>query len=145
MNLKKCGNGHFYDADECPSCPKCKGQEEAPVKKEPVTGWLVCTEGGQYGQIFELKKGRNQVGGSADMDIALTGDAQVAACCQVLVTYDEEKKAFTANAGEARELSYINGQVLLFDQELHSRDVIQVGGSKLMFIPLCGPDFSWAE
>ncbi|MCI9162048.1 MAG: hypothetical protein HFG59_02155 [Lachnospiraceae bacterium] len=145
MNLKRCGNGHYYDADEYPSCPKCKGQEKEPEKKEPVTGWLVCTEGGHYGQVYELRKGKNRVGGSADMDIPLTADSQVPACCQVAVAYDEEKKVFLATVGEARELSYINGQVLLFEQELHSRDVILVGGSKLMFIPLCGPDFSWED
>ena len=111
MNLKRCGNGHYYDADEYPTCPKCGGQEKAPKKKEPVTGWLVCTEGGHYGQVYELKKGKNRVGGSADMDIALTADSQAAACCQVL----------------------------------QNRDVIVVGGSKLMFIPLCGPDFSWED
>ena len=47
--------------------------------------------------------------------------------------------------GETRELSYINGQVLLMRLELQNRDILQVGDIKLMFIPLCGPDFAWQE
>lgn len=213
MNLKRCVNGHYYDADEHAFCPKCEekgllgdgpvseaseaaperkaavyeaepvrqtafGEEksgrtaaaaaagtapqESPAavkavsrtapeeklpdkKKEPVAGWLACIEGELYGQIFELKYGENRIGGTADMDVALTGDPKAARCCQVVVTYDSESKLFTANAGEARELSYVNGQVILFDSELHDRDVIQTGGVRLMFISLCGPDFSWEE
>lgn len=187
MNLKRCPNGHYYDADEYAFCPKCEDQgvtppaaspqessqaEEdgaatvqirpqipaadvlpadiarvpqpgVPKKKGPVAGWLACIEGESYGCIYELKYGQNRIGDSPDVDILLTGAARADGCCRVVVTYDEENKAFTVNAGETRELSYINDQVILFDTKLHERDIIQTGGVRLMFVPLCGPDFSW--
>ncbi len=163
MNLKRCVHGHFYDGDKHQVCPKCGGPEKPAVKprqeeepaavsmqqektpKEPAVGWLVCIEGESYGRIYDLKKGENRIGGSPDMDIVLASDPQVARCCQMTVTYDREKRAFYANAGDARELSYINGQVLLMSLELKNRDILQTGGTKLMFIPLCGLDFSWEE
>lgn len=164
MNLKRCVHGHFYDGDKYAVCPKCggaekpaaarvrqeekvvQGQPEEPERsREPVVGWLVCTEGRFYGRIYELKAGENRIGGSPDQDIVLALDDQVAKCCQIRVTYDPEKRVFYADMGEARELSYVNGQVLLMGLELGNRDILQVGDTKLMFIPLCGPDFAWKE
>ena len=79
------------------------------------------------------------------LDIVLEADSQSSRCCQIIVTYDSDKRAFYADMGETRELSYINGQVLLMRLELQNRDILQVGDIKLMFIPLCGPDFAWQE
>lgn len=161
MNLKRCPNGHYYDADECGFCPKCESQgltlpatdrQEAEVpqsetqeKPGPVAGWLACIEGEPYGCIYELKFGENRIGDSWDADIRLSGTPRLDGCCQAVVTYDQESRTFTVNIGESRELSYVNDQVILFDTELHQRDVIQIGGVRLMFIPLCGPDFSWKD
>lgn len=38
MNLQKCENGHFYDADKFENCPHCKeaGEESVSIKKESV-------------------------------------------------------------------------------------------------------------
>ena len=163
MNLKRCVHGHFYDGDKHTVCPKCGGEEKPPPaacqeeslaqgqprgqekQKEPAVGWLVCTEGALYGRVFELKKGENRIGNSPKLDIVLEADSQSPRCCQIIVTYDSDKRAFYADMGETRELSYINGQVLLMRLELQNRDILQVGDIKLMFIPLCGPDFAWQE
>ena len=163
MNLKRCVHGHFYDGDKHTVCPKCGGEETPPAaacqeeslaqgqprgqekQKEPAVGWLVCTEGALYGRVYELKKGENRIGNSPKLDIVLEADSQSSRCCQIIVTYDSDKRAFYADMGETRELSYINGQVLLMRLELQNRDILQVGDIKLMFIPLCGPDFAWQE
>lgn len=162
MNLKRCVHGHFYDGDKHAVCPKCGGQEKPAAARQeeglaqrqpegqgkpkgPAVGWLVCTEGPAYGRIYELNKGENRIGGSPDLDIVLASDSQAARRCQITVTYDPDKRVFCAGMGETRELSYINGQVLLMSLELQNRDILQVGDTKLMFIPLCGPDFAWEE
>ena len=93
--------------------------------------------------VHELKKGKNTIGGTDGQDINLGADAQVARACQAVVEYDPETRVFSASAGDSREMSYVNGQVVLFNLELHGRDILQVGGEKLMFIPLCGKDFAW--
>ena len=40
---------------------------------------------------------------------------------------------------------YVNGQVVLMNVVLQHKDVISVGKTQLMFVPLCGSDFSWDE
>lgn len=161
MNLKKCENGHYYDSDKYAECPRCKSREASPLKKgsdsarqntmaqpkqkKKITGWLVCIKGELEGMVYELKSGRNTIGGGQDQDIVLAEDGQVARGCQLVVTYEPESRSFIANAGTSRELSYLNGKVVLFNQEMHNRDMLQVGGETLLFIPLCGEDFAWEE
>ncbi|MDO5550608.1 MAG: FHA domain-containing protein [Lachnospiraceae bacterium] len=118
---------------------------EEPTSKKKITGWLVCIKGELEGTVYELKIGRNTIGGTQAQDIVLAEDDQVARGCQMVVTYDPETRSFVANAGTSRELSYLNGQVVLFNQEMHNRDILQVGGETLLFIPLCGEDFAWDE
>lgn len=227
MNLTKCNNGHYYDADKYPSCPHCVGggstdddvtvnmeqtgagfgntsgnsqtvgfwepsQSSASVSQasvtvgpgsgpvslkqavsaaaavpvnvqreedeektvsyyggvletEPVVGWLVCIEGKQLGKAFELKNGKNFIGRSSQMDVVLEGDANVSRDRHAIVTYEPKGRAFFAQPGESRELFYVNGQVVLMNVVLQHRDILSVGKTQLMFVPLCGPDFSWDE
>lgn len=112
---------------------------------EPVVGWLVCVEGEMLGKAFELKNGKNFIGRSPSMDIVLQGDANVSRERHAIVTYEPKGRIFFAQPGESRELFYVNGQVVLMNVELHDRDVLNVGNTKLMFVPFCGPDFSWDD
>lgn len=167
MNLKRCVNGHYYDSDKYAECPRCgsrdvsvlntaksqKKPEEAAVKmsqpvsqpKKWLTGWLVCIKGELSGNIYELKKGKTTIGGTDGQDINLASDAKVAKSCQAVIEYNPETRRFLASAGDSRELSYVNGQMVLFDLELHNRDILQVGEESFLFIPLCGEDFAWEE
>ncbi|MEE0419101.1 MAG: FHA domain-containing protein [Lachnospiraceae bacterium] len=38
MNLKRCQNGHFYDADKFTACPHCSQPEENPQAHNPTIG-----------------------------------------------------------------------------------------------------------
>ncbi len=171
MNLKKCENGHYYDSDKYAECPRCGSREASslkktageipqkavpqadlqesavtlPMPKKKITGWLVCIKGELEGTVYELKSGKNTIGGTPDQDVVLAADAQVARGCQMVITYDPGTRSFAASAGTSRELSYVNGQVVLFNLEMHNRDLLQVGGETLLFIPLCGEDFAWDE
>jgi hypothetical protein len=42
-------------------------------------------------------------------------------------------------------LVYLNGEVLLSAKKLSAGDEMEVGQTKLRFVPLCGPDFSWDD
>lgn len=116
-----------------------------PMPKKKITGWLVCIKGELEGTVYELKSGKNTIGGTTDQDVVLAADAQVARGCQMVITYNPGTRSFAASAGTSRELSYVNGQVVLFNLEMHNRDLLQVGGETLLFIPLCGEDFAWDE
>lgn len=214
MNLTKCSNGHYYDADKYSSCPHCSkndmaeddvtinmeqtGSVSEPVSHsvsqtgetqsrfqtqpgtvslrdavnvaaapapsvrddgddktvsyyggslgiEPVVGWLVCVEGEMLGKAFDLKNGKNFIGRSQNMDIVLEGDPNVSRERHAIVTYEPRGRVFIAQPGESRELFYMNDQVVLMNMEMHDRDILSIGRTKLMFVPLCGPDFAWDD
>ncbi len=113
--------------------------------KEPVVGWLVCVEGELLGKAFELKNGKNFIGRSPNMDIVLQGDPNVSSDRHAIVTYEPKGRVFFAQPGESSELFYVDGQVVLMNVELQDRSVLEVGNTKLMFVPFCGPNFSWDD
>lgn len=187
MNLTKCGNGHYYDADKFDHCPHCskaehredgkgagKGKPESvslrdavksatsparfageenrtvsyyggSMQTEPVVGWLVCIEGACLGKAFELKNGKNFIGRALNMDVILEGDPNVSRERHAIVTYEPKNRLFVAQPGDSRELFYVNGEVVLMNVELHNRDVLYVGKTRLMFVPFCGAEFAWED
>mgnify|MGYP005780796375 FL=1 len=206
MNLKRCNNGHFYDADKFTSCPYCNptvsaseltvamdqaqlyGETGAPSEfddedgktvslqdavsaavnapvdakpdmddnktvsyyaqsmgADPVVGWLVCIEGSYFGESFKLKSGRNFIGRSSSMDVALTGDNSVSRERHAIVIYEPKARIFIAQPGDSRELFYLNDEVVLNNEKLKNYDVLTVGNLKLMLVACCGEHFSWDD
>lgn len=112
---------------------------------EPVVGWLVCIKGAYRGESFKLKSGRNFIGRAANMDIVLGADQSVSRLRHAAVVYDPKSRAFIVAAGDARELCYLNGEVVISSQKLQAYDVLTLGNTELMLIPLCGEKFSWDD
>lgn len=111
--------------------------------KEPVVGWLVCIEGNHYGEDFKIRMGRNFIGRSKNMDIVLANDSSVSREKHSIIVYDPKENMFIIQAGESKELSYLNDKVILSPQELCEYDKIKLGGSTLLFVPLCSEKFVW--
>lgn len=116
------------------------------MKTDPVVGWLVCIEGSSFGRSYNLKSGKNFIGRSFEMnDVVLEDDISVSRDKHAILVYDPKSRRFLAQPGMSSELFYVNDDVVLQATPLKDRDVIQVGRTKLMFISLCGPDFSWSD
>ena len=113
--------------------------------QEPVVGWLVCIEGEKRGEAFVLKSGRNFIGRGAGMDVVLSGDRSVSRDKHAILVYEPRARIFLVQPGESRELFYVNDEVVLSNRQLKDRDVLMIGNYKLLFVPLCGPDFSWDD
>lgn len=194
MNLTRCENGHFYDAERFDSCPHCNqasvstvlqdddGNKEytmpltppadvangldalkkeitdvketedgsqatigyfGEVSTEPVVGWLVAIEGSNFGEDFKLKSGRNFIGRSAEMDVALTGDSSISRDRHAIILYEPRGNVFLVQPGDAKELFYLNDKVVLTATEINAYDVLSLGGTKLLFIPCCSDKFNW--
>ena len=77
------------------------------------------------------------------MDVVIRGDMAVARKRHACVIFEPRAGIFYAQPGESHELFYLNDNVVLNSDILKSHDVITLGETSLMFIPLCGPDFSW--
>lgn len=112
---------------------------------EPVVGWLVCIEGKSFGESFKLKTGRNFIGRSNNMDVVLTGDNSVSREKHAIILYEPRKREFIAQAGESRELFYLNDEVVLNPIRLKQYDIVTIGNTSLMFFPCCGEKFSWED
>lgn len=123
----------------------------APVVKTvnkvttPCVGWLVSLGGAHIGTDFRLKVGKNFVGRSPQMDVALTEDKSVSRDRHAIVVYEPKEHLYLVQPGEASTLVYKNNEVVLTPTKLETYDVITVGDINLLFIPLCNKQFNWSN
>ena len=162
--MRQCDNGHFYDESRFDSCPYCqegagvgktvaagtvgktvaavpggaapeadRGKTVGIIKKkigiDPAVGFLVCVSGPHRGADYKLVAGRNFIGRAAAMDVALADDDTV----------------FSLSPGQGRGITYCNDEQVEMVRPLKAYDVIEVGKSQLLFLPLCGEQFQWNE
>lgn len=114
---------------------------------DPVVGWLVCCEGVEKGKDYRLHDGNNFIGRSASMDVCIQGDEQISRENSAWVAYDSFNKIFLFGGGTGRNLVYLNDKPMVGGQssEIKAYDKIRIGGTTLLFIPMCGKDFDWVE
>lgn len=172
--MKQCDNGHFYDENRFNSCPYCQeaagvgktvaaspvgktvaaqdadpGKTVGIIKKkigmDPAVGFLVCIAGPNRGRDYKLVAGRNFIGRAAAMDVALTDDDTVSRESHALVTYDVKHNKFSLSPGQGRGITYCNDEQVEMVRPLKAYDIIEVGKSQLLFLPLCGEKFQWNE
>ncbi len=113
------------------------------VGADPVVGWLVVVAGADRGRDFRLHAGRNFVGRSPEMHVALTNDRAVSRDRHAIVVYDPRANRFRVMPGESAGLVYRNGAPVDAPQDLAAEDEIEVGDTRLRFVPLCTEHFQW--
>ncbi len=113
----------------------------------PVAGWLVIIEGPGKGRDFRLIQGDNKIGRNDDMEVCLNfgvySDETVSREAHATVVYDANANEFFVIRGSSRNLPMLNEKTIRSDQNMSSKDVLQVGQTKLLFVPLCGENFKW--
>ena len=110
---------------------------------QPVVGWLVCTEGKSVGRSYNLYCGKNFIGRSSKMDIALIEDITVSRIRPAIIVYEPNNRVFFAQPGDSHELFYLNGNVVLNSIQLKDRDVITLGKTSMIFVAFCDERFGW--
>jgi hypothetical protein len=110
---------------------------------DPVVGWLVCVEGADRGRDFRIRSQKNFVGRSQEMDIAIPGDDTISRQNHAVISYNPKNRQFKVHSGEARGLVYLNGEEVDNASPLNAGDRIELGRTKLMFVPLCNDTFNW--
>ena len=113
--------------------------------QEPVVGWLVCVKGAYFGQSFDLKTGRNNVGRAGNMDIVLAQEPTVSRNRHAVLTYEPGERQFFIQPGESNGLTYHNQAVVMQFEALHAYDRVRLGNAEFMFVPCCGAQFSWED
>ncbi len=109
----------------------------------PVVGWLVCIEGPDRGRSYEVHKENNYLGRSAQMDIYIAGDATISRDSPMVVTYDANSRSFYCGFMGGRSIVRLNGMPLLSTTQLKHGDIIELGKTKLMFVPFSSDAFDW--
>lgn len=109
----------------------------------PVCGWLTCISGPRRGQSFTLHSGKNFIGRADHMDVQILEDSEVAQQNHAIVAYDPKNRHFMLVPGESEGLVYLNGKSIYQAALLTDMSQIQIGGTTLLFRPLCGDNFDW--
>ncbi|MBL1230518.1 FHA domain-containing protein [Enterococcus sp. BWB1-3] len=165
--LIRCGNGHIFSSRRygniCPYCNMHVKEETAQKNAagadttfdedseyieeleliDPVVGWLVCIKGPQLGRDYRIMAEKNFIGRSDDMQIQILGDNRIARRNHAIVAYDPLKRSTLILPGDSQGLVYLNNEAVYTPVELNPYDVIQLGNSQFLFIPLCGEHFEW--
>jgi hypothetical protein len=119
-----------------------------PVRQgisDPVVGWLVCIQGPCLGWSFQIGAGNNTIGRKEDNRIVVPGDMKISGIRHAAIAYEPKRRNFYLHPGEASGLTYLNDEYITAPQKLSPRDIIELGDTRLLFVPLCGEDFSWEE
>lgn len=111
----------------------------------PVVGWLVCTDGPARGTDYRIRAGYNYMGRAEHMDICITGDNRIGHERHAMIAYDQEEKVFFFGPADGKSIVRLNGKMVMVPAEIHPYDIITIGSTKLIFVPLCGERFSWDE
>ena len=111
----------------------------------PVAGWLVCIDGAQRGKDYKIRMENNYIGRGPGMDIRILGDDTISRNNHATLSFDRRTGKFFYTPGMGRSIDYINDNAVLGTVELKTRDIIEIGKSKLMFMPLCGSKFNWED
>ena len=114
-------------------------------EREPVVGWLVCTEGKDKGKDYRLFGRMNVIGSDRDNDVSIKGDETISRKNQAQIGYDPRSNLFTLVKGNGKNLNYHNGHPVYSEAQLSAYDVLEIGKTKLVFVPLCNEHFHWEE
>lgn len=145
MKIERCPQGHFFDGDRYDACPLCKTTSAPPQPVLPTVGWLVCTEEAWRDRDFRLHPGYNYIGSGPRADISIPWDPQLAGDRAAILGYDDEWKQYSFGPCGGHAPVRVNGKMILDAVVLSPGDRLTVGSTALLFVPLCGPDFSWEE
>ena len=128
--------------------PGGDGRTQVALKKDigidPVVGWLVCVDGKEKGQDYRIHSDQNMIGRGDGMDIRLRDDDTISRESHAVLAYDTQDKVYYISQGLGRGVVRHNGKAVLGGAaELNAYDMIQLGQSKYIFVPLCGEAFDW--
>lgn len=125
------------------SSEKETSNSKASFNGAPVVGWLVIVVGEHQGEDFRIIPGINTVGRGTDNTIVIdTGDAEISRDKHCIIEYDVKNSKFYVERGTTT--TYLNDSRVGGDgTELKVGDIIELGMTKLKFIPFCSSDFCW--
>jgi hypothetical protein len=108
-------------------------------------GWLISLDGKEKGRDYRIHSDNNFIGRGEKLDICIRGDDTISRENHAIITYDMRDKIFYISAGDGRSIVRHNDKPVLAATQLKSHDTVEIGKTKLMFIPFCGDKFNWQQ
>lgn len=123
--------------------PMDTGATEEHAAFDPVVGWLVCIEGATKGRDYRIHSQCNYIGRSANMDISIPEDPHISGERSAQINYVD--RTFFFGPVQGRNVVRVNEKPIFNVDKIEAYDVLTVGTTKLLFVPLCGDRFDWNE
>ena len=113
------------------------------MELEPVVGWLVCIDGVDKGKDYKLYGKNNTIGRSEKMDVYIKNDSTISRENHARLAYDQKHNDFHLIPAEATNNIYVNDEPIYVPTIIHAYDLIELGDTKVVFIPFCSDRFTW--
>jgi len=112
----------------------------------PATGWLVCIDGETKGTDYRIYQGYTYIGRDPSQNQIAIPDDHISSVPSARILYDVGSRKFYVNeCNGARNPVYLNGDLFDGRVELHAYDMLKLGNTRLLFVPLCTEKFAWEE
>ena len=128
-----------------PDSEKTIGIMRNTIGFEPVVGWLVCIDGPDKGKDYRLKSEKNFIGRGSNMDVSIPSDNGISRSNHAIVSYSPKNNSYMLIPGDGHGLVYHNGEEVYTPISLKRFDLIEIGATKLLFVPFCGEEFQWQK
>lgn len=130
-------------ATTAPDLGKTVGLAAKNSNKEPVVGWLVCIDGMEKGKDYKVLAKENTIGRNEKNDINIKGDTSISRDAHAKLVYNAAVKSYTIIPAENTNGVSVNGAPIAAPTVLNGDDVIDIGATKLLFVPFVSNKFNW--
>lgn len=113
----------------------------------PIVALVIVVDGPGKGSFRPLYYGNNSIGRDPSQRVPLNfGDDTISGHEQAFIRYDHEdrKFLFIPNLSKTNVVA-LNSEKPTTAVPLQAWDEIRMGQTRLRFIPVCGPEFDWAD
>lgn len=111
----------------------------------PVVGWLVAVSGPCRGMDYHIHANYNHIG-REEGDICIQGDMNISARQDSDLVFVPSDNKFYIGHVQGKNVLKVNGVPAIGGGvELHNYDRITIGATELIFVGLCGEQFSWGQ
>lgn len=121
------------------------GDDAHRKEKMRAMGWIVAIDGPNAGKDYRLHASYNYIGKNTG-DVRIEGDPSISREKDSFILCDTQTGSFYLAHLQGANPVRINGEpVVSGSGKLKAYDIITIGSTRLVFVPLCGENFSWED
>ncbi|MBO4927536.1 MAG: FHA domain-containing protein [Clostridiales bacterium] len=105
--------------------------------------FLVCVDGPMTGASFVFQENKAIIGRQKNYEIALFRDNSVSRSPHAIITYNKDTLRYVIAQGDSEKRVSVNGTFINAEQEIKLYDIIGIGQTRILFIPVCSEKFAW--